>query len=149
MPSTNIKEYIVKGHPDFPVERLIDECNQLINGCKIHQKDDTGITTTQMRGIFGHVRRLDSIPPGEYRDSTFWADFALLESRIHYKIQRFIQLSGRKNFDENGVKALRTEIIEAIRAVQEHEDAKVRDIRFKRFVEAFETLVAYMPRKAG
>ncbi len=107
-----------------------------------------GITMTQIRSIFGAVRRLDALKDRDALNEQslnreIAVELRILEARIHYRIARFLESPPRRleDQDRRSIETLRNELKQAIAEVGNSR------AKFKRFVEAFESLVAFMPRK--
>jgi len=106
------------------------------------------LTTSQIRGIFGTVRRIemDWVAPNrqaERPDAVRRAqrEFALLQPRIAYQSRRE---RGR------GVQALSEELLPAMKLVGAAKgDAPVHYKRFRNFVDFFEAILAYHRAEGG
>ncbi len=111
--------------------QMIKEAEQLASSLKAND-----FKMTQLRGVFGHVRRLHAMKDKQ----SIWKEFRLLEPRIHYRLERHIEHKGGK-YNRGPIDAFKKETLVALREVGTNKE------KFERFVEAFETIVAYMPRK--
>lgn len=127
----SLSEYVKSKPTPESAAKMIQEAEEIAASLK-----SNGFTMTQLRGVFGHVRRLDAMKSKK----EVWTEFRLLEPRIHYRFERHIEQKGGK-VDRRPVDAFKKEILSALKEVSS--DAE----KFNRFVEAFETIVAYMPRK--
>lgn len=130
----SIADYVKNKKSTNSINQMIDEAQRLA-GC--------GISMTQIRGIFGHVRRLDAKRQTSDKDKIQdqVLNLNLLMPRIHYRIKRFLDNPGKRLENPDAVSKLSKELIDAIKIVGEDIE------KFERFVEAFETIIAYMPRK--
>lgn len=106
------------------------------------------LTTSQIRGIFGTVRRIemDWVMPArqaDHKDEVRRAqrEFALLQPRIAYQAKRE---RGR------GVQALSDELLPAMKMVLAGKaDASNYYTRFRNFVDFFEAILAYHRANGG
>lgn len=119
-----LRDYIVN-------ERDVTRTNQMILDARALAETWTqnNITMSLMRGIFGHIRRIQSAE----RSPRTWTEIRLLEPRIMYKIRRKI---GNMNLADT----LSHELVQSVQAVNGDED------RLERFGEAVETIIAYMKK---
>jgi len=110
-----------------------------------------GLTTSQIRGIFGTVRRIEmdwQKPTAETTSSDAMRraqrEFALLQPRLAYQARRESGQKGR------GVQTLRDELLPAMKLVSEGKkvNPQVHYDRFRNFVDFFEAILAYH-RAAG
>jgi CRISPR-associated protein Csm2 len=90
-----------------------------------------GLTTSQIRKVFGEVRRL------WMEAQKGWTD--VLTRKVHLLIPK-LEYAARK---EVAVKALRAVLVRSIREVLEGENHDEIRKRFERFVEFFEAILAY------
>jgi CRISPR-associated protein Csm2 len=90
-----------------------------------------GLTTSQIRKVFGEVRRL------WMEAQKGWTD--VLTRKVHLLIPK-LEYAARK---EVAVKALRAVLVRSIREVLEGENHDEIRRRFERFVEFFEAILAY------
>jgi CRISPR-associated protein Csm2 len=90
-----------------------------------------GLTTSQIRKVFGEVRRL------WMEAQKGWTD--VLTRKVHLLIPK-LEYAARK---EVAVKALRAVLVPSIREVLEGENHDEIRKRFERFVEFFEAILAY------
>jgi CRISPR-associated protein Csm2 len=90
-----------------------------------------GLTTSQIRKVFGEVRRL------WMEAQKGWTD--VLTRKVHLLIPK-LEYAARK---EVAVKALRVVLVRSIREVLEGENHDEIRKRFERFVEFFEAILAY------
>ncbi len=106
------------------------------------------LTTSQIRGIFGTVRRIemDWVTPAQqahHPEAVRRAqrEFALLQPRIAYQAKR---VKG------NGVQALSQELLPAMKMVMQAKgDAAQYYQRFRNFVDFFEAILAYHRANGG
>ncbi|MEP0813749.1 MAG: type III-A CRISPR-associated protein Csm2 [bacterium] len=125
----SLADYVRNSPTPDSAEKMIQEAEAIANSLASRK-----FTMTQLRGIFGHVRRLDAM--GQVKRD--WTKFRLLEPRIHYRLERHIE---QNKDSRDAVISFKKEILSALKEVG------TDDGKFNRFVEAFETIVAYMPRK--
>lgn len=112
-------------------DRDVARTNQMIQDAKslADHWTNSNITMSLMRGIFGHIRRIQSVE----RSARTWTEVRLLEPRIVYKIRRKI---GNMNQADD----LSRELVQAVQAVNGDE------AKLERFGEAVETIIAYMKK---
>jgi CRISPR-associated protein Csm2 len=91
------------------------------------------LSTSQIRGIFGSVRRIELDLQNNERTSQARREFALLRPRLAYQAKR----------EGGGVTKLRNELEPAITLVMED------FARFQNFVDFFEAILAYHKAKGG
>lgn len=129
-----LKKIIVEGDTQV----LVDFADKLGNDLS------QVLTTSQIRSIFGTVRRIEmdwtspDIPAtdeAKKRSEQARREFALLQPRIAYQAKRE---RGR------GVQILADELIPAIRLVLEKDQEEEKTYqRFRHFVDFFEAILAY------
>jgi CRISPR-associated protein Csm2 len=95
-------------------------------------KEGERLTTSQIRAIFGEVRQIE----GQWKVKP---DVAM---RRLYLVKPKLAYRARKE-NKNGVKALANVLDKALDLVYEERDVEKRQIRFRRFVEMFEAILAY------
>jgi CRISPR-associated protein Csm2 len=127
----NVKEFIIHDRP----KELIEAADSL--GKKLV---DQRLTTNQIRNLFGMVRQIKMTwsidPAASYRQAV------LLKPKIWYQARRI----------ENKVRGLpdllEREFIPALDAVIEAPE-EAKQVRFERFTDYFEAVVAYHKRYGG
>lgn len=101
-----------------------------------------GLTTSQIRGIFGQVRQIEMAWPLDVQNSqrvqAAERDLILLKPKLAYQAQR----DAEKNKNTQPVRSLEGILIPAIDLVEGNRD------NFQRFVDFFEAVLAYH-RAAG
>lgn len=129
----NVQDFIIHDKP----KELIGAAETLGKELK-----NQGLTTSQIRNLFGMVRQIKmnwSIDPkGSYRQAV------LLKPKIWYQVKRLEEtkkLRGLPNL-------LEKEFIPALDAVIEASDDD-KKVRFERFTDYFEAVVAYHKRFGG
>lgn len=127
----NVKEFIINDKP----KELIEAADSL--GRKLVEQR---LTTSQIRNLFGMVRQIKmnwSIDPmASYRQAV------LLKPKIWYQAKRI------ENKVKNLPHLLEVEFIPALDAVIEAPDED-KKVRFERFTDYFEAIVAYHKRYGG
>lgn len=115
-------------------ETLVKEADELGEKFK-----NQGISTSQIRAIFGEVRKIESIwqIDAENRQKAL-RRFILLKPKMAYR--------GEK---ENKVKPLMEVLRPAVDLVIAETDLAKQDANFRRFVEFFEAILAYHKAYGG
>lgn len=115
------------------VEKTIDYTNEF-GGFLASQ----GLTTNQIRNIFGEVKRLQSIVKAEKGLKSIKKDFLMLRPKLAYAAKR----AGSR-----GIEALKDVLGEAHKSVDTtNENAKEQ---FENFVDFFEAILAYHKANGG
>lgn len=129
----NIQDFIIHDKP----KELIGAAESL--GEKLKNQ---GLTTSQIRNLFGMVRQIKmnwSIDPtGSYRQAV------LLKPKIWYQIKRLEKIKRLRDLPN----LFEKEFIPALDAVIDASDED-KKVRFERFTDYFEAVVAYHKRFGG
>ncbi|MEZ4705635.1 MAG: type III-A CRISPR-associated protein Csm2 [Caldilineaceae bacterium] len=135
MSNTNIstqdlKEIIADGNAEILVNRADSFGRSLANG---------GLTKTQIRNIFGEVRKIEaqwSEPEKDAKDNV--RRLLLLKPRMAYQAQR-----------EPKAEPLLSVLADAVSLVVGAKEAKIQHERFGYFVDLFEAILAYHTAQEG
>ena len=95
------------------------------------------LTRSQIRGIFTEVRKIDTMWEGP-RQGDAMRRLNMLKPKLDYQTSR-----------SESVKVLRDVLSAAIDEVNKAGDEKDRSIRFHRFMELFEAILAYHRAEGG
>lgn len=95
------------------------------------------LTRSQIRGIFTEVRKIDSMWEGP-RQGDAMRRLNMLKPKLDYQTAR-----------SESVKTLRDVLTAAIDEVNNAPDEKERSVRFHRFMELFEAILAYHRAEGG
>jgi CRISPR-associated protein Csm2 len=138
------------GRPDAPAPRiepqkvrniierndtqtLVTEAEQFGRALKV-----SGLTKSQIRSIFGTAREIEASWVSEKDSPVCLRRLLLLQPRLAYQQAR-----------QSAVKPLSEVLTEAIRAVAGGSDASEHLVRFRRFMELFEAILAYHTAAGG
>lgn len=134
LPPQQDLQKIIQGEPDESAEKTVHWAKLLGEALKKE------LTTSQIRGIFGQVRRLEmNWSPFSDAETTknAYRDLLLLKPKIAYQAGREKE---KKHF---GVEELSKVLLPAIDLVQGNRDY------FQRFVDFFEAILAYHKAAGG
>jgi CRISPR-associated protein Csm2 len=147
--------------PSFPVDREAvrviiteDDPERLVQVAEDLGKylADIGLTTSQIRNIFGTARRLqaDWLRP-RYEESELEESELIVEKR-HAARRQLVLLKPKLAYQAQRmppVKPLADWLVEGINWVIENDDPKEQYFRFTRFMDFFEAVLAYHTAKGG
>lgn len=97
-----------------------------------------GLGTSQIRNIFSEVRRIESMWRTEGHEKAAIRRLVLLKPKMAYQAAR-----------ENKAKNLVRNLDEAIRFVENADTPEEQEVRFNKFVELFEAVLAYHKAQGG
>jgi len=100
-----------------------------------------GLKTSQLRAVFGEVRRIEMMLVDESKQQQAWYRLRLLEPKMLYR-------AARKESSSEGLRKLTAYLKEALRYVLEA-SSQERTKRFQRFIDFMEAVVAYHKAAGG
>jgi len=125
------------------VSRVFADDKELISFAqRLGQEAQKGnLKTSQLRAIFGEVRRIEMMLADESKQQQAWYRLRLLEPKMLYR-------AARKESSSDGLRKLTAYLKEALRYVLEASPQE-RPERFQRFVDFLEAVVAYHKAAGG
>ncbi|MDI9547817.1 MAG: type III-A CRISPR-associated protein Csm2 [Chloroflexota bacterium] len=131
--STELKTIITDPEGAETLVRVADQVGR--------QLKDSGLTTSQIRALFGEVRQIEAQwSMGNESRKTAGRRLILLKPKMAYRARR---ASGR------AVEELVSVLDPALDQVIQTRDPSAQDHNFKRFVEFFEAILAYHKAYGG